>query len=722
MATSAQSIIDVAKKYIRDTPYTDANIFVRSFYTYYDNAGNPNGSYPWCAMFVWYCFKETNSLDIFLDSSLAASCTEIYKWGKNRGLIINISNSAPGDLVIFDYGDGKIDHIGIIANKNNNGSYTIIEGNTPDDKVKSNTYSSSYMNNNVYSIVRPMYSDRNNTIGQGYGTGSGLSAPTDNGINLSISPVGINSITNSMIEDEIKNYILAENTTHTIAARSELTQKIEGINNYIKNGHDTTAYIQFRVNGFELDTSDSNSFKHYAVSLENQKTGVGQGNRFKLVIAYNKHFSNYGDINQLELALGPLQKASLMSYENNNMSNARQSKNVCYLRYGYLNSENIDQAPLNSPEYEGLLLKYSINANSQIVKYTLEGYTGEKLNPEYGTISWVPNIKSMSKTEIPDYDNGISTTVPVAEVTTKSLSQQISESERQAYINELLNEFQSGLTFNPYNALDCFLQDYNQSTSEDSEKYLVVDCTGRDTKLSDPNTLQPVRMSICKGQTPLQYIEYLISLFKYKSTTNYAIQFLQQQNKTSERFIYYIQKSKNWDNINYVCIDVIDDNDTDSKVVYTFTGYDENNSLMIDYDLNYDGTIALAMADNYQEDNRHKVIYIDKDGVLRSKASITRDMFIAGEIDEVLIAKQNNWLDRISVANNCTMRTFGLPFKITVGTIFKCGLYISESLHHSSGNCFVTGITDKIQNSNFTTEFNMIRLPGANSAIDQSAL
>ena len=177
--------------------------------------------------------------------------------------------------------------------------------------------------------------------------------------------------------------------------------------------------------------------------------------------------------------------------------------------------------------------------------------------------------------------------------------------------------------------------------------------------------------------------------------------------------------SKMLENFVYICVDYIDSTDVEGKVAYKFTGYATDNNLLIDYNLNYDGTVALAIANNYSETN-NSTFYIGKDGVVRQKVSITRDMFVANELDEVLIAKQNSWLDKVAVANNVTMTTFGLPFEITVGTIFKCGIYITDTLHHTSGNCFVTKVTDKISNNMFTTEFNMIRLPGKNNDINEN--
>lgn len=499
-------------------------------------------------------------------------------------------------------------------------------------------------------------------------------------------------------------------TNHKDDNISALHNKIDIVNNHIKE-HDTTAFIYFKVNNFELDTRDENSFKHYAVSMENQKTGVGQGNQFKIKIAYHKNFSAYSSANQLEYALGPLRAGSLFTYNSNNMEQVKQKlgKNVCSLQYGYLEGGQ----SLVSPLYTGLLLKYSVNANRQIIEYTLEGFTGEQI--AVNTVNWYPNIKGMDYVTLDD-----GTKVGRAQLQLKNAQDKMSDAEIEDIANKLSSVYSGGIVFQPYLALDCFLQDYNNSVSKDSTKYYLLDCTGKQKpdNLSNENTLEPVHMSICKSQTPIQYIEYCISLFKYKTTANYSIQNLALQKQTSARFVYSFVKDPDNPNKIYVCVDYIESNNSNDKVAYSFLGYSTDNNLLIDYNCNYDGTIALAISENYSEDNsENNAIYIDKDGAVRQKVSITKDMFVAGEIDDVLIAKQNTWLDKVSVANNVTMTTFGLPFEISVGTVFECGINITDTLHHTSGNCFVTGITDKIENNNFTTSFTMIRLPGENDKI-----
>lgn len=516
--------------------------------------------------------------------------------------------------------------------------------------------------------------------------------------------------------DENIREIRESRTNHKSSTIANLNNKIRQIDEFIKNNHDVTSFIKFKVNGFELDTSDPDSFKHYAISMENQKTGVGQGNQFKIKIAYHKHFSNYNNVNQLEFALTQMRNGSLFNYKTNAAENARRdlnTKNKCTLQYGYIYGGKV----YISPEYVGLLLKYSVTANKQIIEYTLEGFTGEQV--AINTVNWYPLIEGADEDKL----NNIK--IYVGQITSENDLSETKKNELLAKINSYYNT----LAYQPFIALDHFLKDYNTSVkdSDGATKYYLLDCTDEtNDRLWKPETLEPVYMSICRGQTPIQYIEYCIGLFKYRKTQYYAIEGLNKLKETTPRFVYNIVTDKDDSTKKYICVDVIDDNNSDNKVAYTFTGYATDNSLMIDYNLNYDGTVALAVANMYDKsqetdsNSNANAIYIDKDGSLRAQTSMTRDMFVSGAISEVLITKQNTWLDKISCANNCTMTTFGLPFEISVGTIFKCGIYITDILHHTSGNCFVTGVTDRINNSMFTTEFRMIRLPGKNSAIDDN--
>lgn len=710
---SAQDVLNIARGEIGQT----GSKYNTAFYGH-------SSSLPWCCTFLWWCFQQAGMGDMFPKT---ASVIDAYSKLKAKGYqeIEGWDNAQPGDLAFFK----SFGHIAIIS-ANNNGTVSRISGNDWDSNPTHRVLEKSSKRSDLQFYLRPNYSSSSSFIGPIYQPNNGSSDNTAN------TPTSIGTVSNSgNISVPIGDCIISTNgndnydaydkdddtvlpemknarTNHKEDRIKKLTEKIENVNKHVQE-HDITPFITFKVNDFELNTRDPDSFKHYAISMENVKTGVGQGNQFKIKIAYHKHFSNYESINQLEQALGPLRAGSLIAYNVNNIEETRKAlgKNECSLQYGYITGGQ----DLITPLYTGLLLKYNVTANKQIVEYTLEGFTGEQIKVD--TVNWYPNIRGMSFKTTKTNER-----VGMGILRWKHNTEEtLTEDKIQKIAKKLNTEYTDGIVFQPYLALDCFFQDYNESVSEDSTKYYLVDCTGK--KLHDYNTLEIVRLALCRGQTPLQYIEYVVGQFKLTETTDYAYKYLQQEKKTSTRFIYELIKDKDDPTITYVCIDYIDELDEDnlkSKVAYDFKGYSTENNLLVDYNLNYDGTVALSIANNYSDDeekDENNAIYIDRTGMIKKKVSLSKDMFVAGEIDEVLISKQNSWLDKISTVNDVKMTTLGLPFEITIGTIFRCGVYITDTLHHTSGNCFVTGITDRIENNQYLTDFTMIRMPGYNKEI-----
>lgn len=489
---------------------------------------------------------------------------------------------------------------------------------------------------------------------------------------------------------------------------SELNQKIENINKFIANEHDATAFIYFKVNDFVLDTSSPDSRKHYAVSLTNQKTGVGAGNQFTLEIIYHKDFAEeiYDSANKLEYALSTLRKVSTSL--NNQEQIQRVNDNNCVLRYGYLKQKS------NPPTYVGKLLKYTVDANRQILKYTLYGYTGEQAT--IGTVNWYPRIK---------YDDDPKRTNDgsvIAEIQTKLETESLTTEEIKYYIESLNTEYLGSIVFNPYRALKAFIKDYNNDIDKmpgvvNATKFEVEDQSGILGESDEGNNLKYVRLSLCRNQTPLDYVKYLISMFE-DNISDYAIEQYKKEAGITNRWVYEVKrKPSEGNNIIYIQIRKISSENSDTYT-YRFDAYAPNNNLLIDYNFNYDGTVALTVANTMNSEDDNNAVYIRSDGLISAKASITNDMFVAGAIDEVLIRKQNYWMDKISCANNCSMTTFGLPFEIPVSTTFMVTMTISNKLYHSSGICYVTGITDKIQNNIFTTEFSMVRLPGKGQGVE----
>lgn len=489
----------------------------------------------------------------------------------------------------------------------------------------------------------------------------------------------------------------------------DLHDKIAKIDNYIGSRHDATCFIWFKVNNFELDTRDSDTFKHFAISLENQKTGVGLGNSFKITLAYHPQFSNESNINAFEERLSTLREACLDINNTSALQEIVTNRNTCFLKYGYI-TDNGDI--LETPEYTGYFLKYTVNANKQIVTYILEGTSGE--NVITSTVNWYPKPTGFEGESTDSETNIISAVLSYDKDNSTMSLAEINDNIKR--LNESFG--QSTPKGNPYDILDYFIYDYNNemvklsasNAISDPTKFRLVDNTGLDLK--NNNVLEPVAVSLCRSQTAIEYIKYLVSMFSEK--IDGLLSYYKQQKGIAKRWTVEFKKSTEEANTINVVLSCIEMRESDIYD-YEFIGYRPNNNLLIDYNLNYDGTIALTVGQNMSEDNSS--IYIDSRGQLKKKANITSDMFVSGAIDEVLIKEQNEWLDQISCANNCSMKTFGLPFEIPVGAVFNVGIEIDGKLHHSSGRCYVTGITDKIENGMFTTDFSMIRLPGRGNGV-----
>lgn len=490
---------------------------------------------------------------------------------------------------------------------------------------------------------------------------------------------------------------------------SDLTAKIDKVNNFIgKKGHDISSFIYFYVNEFELDTRDPNSFKHYAISFENQKTGVGQGNQFTLKIAFHRDFSYYESINAFEKALGPLARAAVnldvADYKNSDV------KNKCILKYGYLSSEE----GLMTEEYVGMLIEYKVTANKQIVEYTLKGITGEEV--AIGNVNWYPRVKGMEE----DADG-----VLVAELMSKKEAEGLTEAENSELLQRLNDVYTGPITCNPYDALRLFIEDYNDEVTKIAEENNST-ATTFEIKLGKYDNmplatahlkkLRNVIISLCRNQTPIDYIEYLISMFDETQGKDYALSFVQSEQHVVRRWVYELKRDKKNYNVMQVVINSFS-SDASDVYDYHFKGYSPDNNLLIDYNLTYDGTVALAISDSMTQEKDNN-IYIDSRGQLQTESVITKDMFVQGALDEVQVKEQNTWLDKISCANNCTITTFGLPFEIPVSAIFRVTMYINDTPHHTSGRCYVVGVVDKIDNGQFTTTISMIRLPGKEQDLD----
>lgn len=82
-------------------------------------------SYPWCAVFVQWCFCQAG----VLLPARTASCGALMNAAREAGQWVT-KDCRPGDVVIYDFpGGGRTDHCGIVEQVRGDG-VTSIEGNT----------------------------------------------------------------------------------------------------------------------------------------------------------------------------------------------------------------------------------------------------------------------------------------------------------------------------------------------------------------------------------------------------------------------------------------------------------------------------------------------------------------------------------------------------------------------------------------------------------------
>ena len=142
---------------VKEAPPNSNNVKYNTWYYGKEVSGS---SYPWCATFISWLFKDEQSL-----CPKSASCENLYNWFKQRGQLVD--DPQPGDIVFFKYttsdkarNNRKTNHIGIVKMASSRLNVVTIEGNT---SITSNDNGGCVMERvrkaNIVGYARPKYSD-----------------------------------------------------------------------------------------------------------------------------------------------------------------------------------------------------------------------------------------------------------------------------------------------------------------------------------------------------------------------------------------------------------------------------------------------------------------------------------------------------------------------------------------------------------------------------------
>ena len=123
---TVKNIIDIAESQVGVTKYppNSNNVIYNTEYYGHEVSGS---SYPWCCVFVWWCFAQFEPCLV----KKTASCQDLAQWFKDNGKWG--STPHPGDVVFFKFNTNNrwTNHVGIVKEVLDNGAKIItIEGNT----------------------------------------------------------------------------------------------------------------------------------------------------------------------------------------------------------------------------------------------------------------------------------------------------------------------------------------------------------------------------------------------------------------------------------------------------------------------------------------------------------------------------------------------------------------------------------------------------------------
>jgi hypothetical protein len=165
MATtiSAADMVRYARTFIgvKETPINSNNVI---FNTAYYGKEVHGSAYPWCATFQWYLFNTKGVKKLFYGGEKCAYTPTIYDYYKKRGM--TYSTPKVGDLVFYNWGSGRIKHIGMVSEIIDSKTFKAVEGNTAignDSNGGEVMERVRKMGSSVVGFARPDYSTTNQT-------------------------------------------------------------------------------------------------------------------------------------------------------------------------------------------------------------------------------------------------------------------------------------------------------------------------------------------------------------------------------------------------------------------------------------------------------------------------------------------------------------------------------------------------------------------------------
>lgn len=152
---TVKQILELAKSQVGTTEYppNSNNVVYNTDYYKRQVSGS---DYPWCAVFVWWCFDQFSPCLV----KKTASCMNMAQWFKDNGLWIEPGEQQAGDVVFYKFSTNNrwTNHIGIVGEVRGKNDIMAYEGNTSEgNNCNGGAVMYRHRTSNIVGYGRPKY-------------------------------------------------------------------------------------------------------------------------------------------------------------------------------------------------------------------------------------------------------------------------------------------------------------------------------------------------------------------------------------------------------------------------------------------------------------------------------------------------------------------------------------------------------------------------------------
>lgn len=447
---------------------------------------------------------------------------------------------------------------------------------------------------------------------------------------------------------------MSEETKYEIEDLSPKGERLRSVIEKLRNRSDFTTFIYFRVNNLELDTRDPSPNKQYVVSLTNEKNGSGYANSFSLTVT----FTNYDTKTIKEF------EDSFIMTDNI----GKKDKNLCRLKYGYVRTAEGEEE-LSTPEYEGRLLDFKMNIRDNFISYTFTGYSGLKAEQDV-LVQWYPGEDLLK-----EYKDKTTYT---------------------SYIESCL------IGGDPLIILNKFLEDLTKLPDTFNYHLKLLD-----SEIAESGALSKIAVSPCNSKSPVTYINYLLSMFKYNQRL-VRDSWISSLSGITPTVSYTIEMTGKDDYTIYLYLRRKRD------PIATFSlnsGNPATNDLMIDFNVNVDGSVVLAIDQSEKVKEKSSQV-IQANGKVVEVASTFNVLARSARTSvNQNVFESNIKSNKFDFCQTGDATLIGIPAEIPISTTIELVNYLNNERHRVSGKFFVESTTDSISTGGFfTTKVECLRL------------